>query len=229
MGLRFVVVLAILFFSCMQAESYSVGPAPVWVKPIEFALDPPVKPSQVNFQLLLDDNQENWEEKTTYQHYARKILTTGEAQRYTKISVDFDPSFQSVIFHDLRVWRNGVPSDRLQTCRSEIIHREGSLEDNVYEGELSLVYFLSDIRVGDTVEYSYSIRGVHPVYSTHYFTNIVFQEKEAVEKMHYRILVHPERVLRTKSFYSCPQPWVIDLSPTIREWTWEALDTARGR
>ena len=199
MLLSYILALFLPFLAFCQT---SVGPMPAWVKPIEFPLDPPVKPSQVNFQLLLDDNQENWEEKTTYQHYARKILTQGEVQRYTKINVDFDPSYQTVIFHDLRVWRNGVPSDRLQTCRSEMIHKEKGLEENIYEGELSLIYFLSDIRVGDTVEYSYSIIGTPPVFSTHYFTNIIFQGKEAVEKMHYRLLVHPQRVLRTKSFYS---------------------------
>ena len=45
----------------------------------------------------------------------------------------------------MRVFREGVWIDRLENSKSKILQRETKLEQNLYMGELSLVYFLEDI------------------------------------------------------------------------------------
>lgn len=209
-----------------DSQEFSEGPVPAWVKPCEFPLDPTVKPSQINEQILLIDEQTHWEEQTTYYHRASKFLTQSGAHDFTQIHVEFDPDYERVIFHNLRVLRDGKWSDRLQSSTYKVIQKEEGLENNLYEGVNSLVYFPSDVRVGDVIEYSYSIVGADPVFSAHYDDELYLQQSQAVEKIFYRTLIDPARGLAMKPFNTSLQPQKAELSPHLQEWTWEVLESS---
>ena len=184
---------AFLFFFCLprfllaiplfdQNAHHSIENIPSWVKAIDFSTEAvPIKPSQVNLQCLLIDTQSNWEEKTVYQHLAVKALTKIGVQRISQLSVDFDPSYCQVIMHTARVFREGVWQDKLKNARHQLIQRESELEDNVYNGDLTLLYFLDDIREGDIIEYSYSLAGWHPLFASHYTEEMLMQREVLLE------------------------------------------------
>lgn len=140
----FLLCLPCVFLSAVPMEEastkFSIGPAPAWVKPCDFALESPIKPSQINIQRLLDDIQINWEEKTAYVHKVIKVLDQTGAEGFTQWSIDFDPSYQNVVVHAIRVVRNGESIDCLKKSHHKLLQREQSLDQNLYEGDLSLVY-----------------------------------------------------------------------------------------
>lgn len=207
------------------SSKFSKGSVPAWVKPCDFA-EAPVKPSQINVQQLLDDVQINWEEKTRYVHKVVKILSQAGAEGFTKLSIDFDPSYQSVMVHAIQVLRNGEVIDCLEKSHHKLLQREESLDQNLYEGKLSLVYFLNDIRPGDIFEFSCSIIGESTLWSSHFADTMTLQGSFAtVEKIYRRILMHPDTPLQMKQFHTSLQPQVVDLSPSLREWSWEVLET----
>lgn len=199
---------------------------PSWVKFYDFPLEAvSVKPSQVNVQHLLIDTQRNWDEKTLYLHFAVKTLTQNGVEAISQLHIDFDPFHTQVIVHAIRVFREGKWFDRLENSRSNIIQREKELEQNLYHGNLTLIYFLDDIREDDIIEYSYSLAGGSPFFASHYADMVYLQRDFPVEKIVHRLLGHPDLSFLIKPVNLSIEPKIADLSPSLREWVWEAVDT----
>jgi len=209
-----------------QNSQYSQDAIPTWVKPYDFPLGAvPVKPSQVNLQYLLIDTQRNWEEKILYRHFAVKTLTQSGIEKISQLKIDFDPSYAQVVMHSIRVFREGEWLDRLGNARANLIQRETDLEQNLYNGDLTLVYFLEDVREGDIIEYSYSLKGSPPLFSSHYTDMVYMQRDFSVEKIAYRLVGHPHLSFLIKPINTKIEPKICDLSPSLREWSWEASNT----
>jgi hypothetical protein len=209
-----------------QNTPHSKGATPLWVRSYDFPLEAvSAKPSQVNLQYLLIDTQRNWEEKALYRHFAVKMLTQIGVEKISQLKIDFDPSYTHVVVHAIRVFRGGEWLDRLESARYNVIQRETDLEQNIYNGELTLVYFLEDIRKGDIIEYSYSLKGSPPLFSSHYTDMIYMQRDFSVEKIVHRFLGHPDLSFLIKPVNTAIEPKICDLSTSLREWSWEASDT----
>lgn len=206
---------------------YSQGQIPDWVKPCDFPLEPIApKPSQVNSQCLLLDTQNHLETHALYWHRVVKVLSLTGVEQNAQISLDFDPDYQKITVHMIRVYRDGKWSDRLEKSQHKLLQREEELDCGVYDGGLSLVYFLDDIRVGDIIEYSWSFEGGNPFFSSHYCKTHYYQYRDSIEKISRRILAHPSQALFIKPFHTSLESRITDISPTLREWTWENLLTA---
>ncbi|QYK04592.1 DUF3857 domain-containing transglutaminase family protein [Shewanella zhangzhouensis] len=82
----------------------------------------------------------------------------------SKLELTFNPAFESMKLHSLQVERNGVVSDRLETARINIINQEPELVNDLFHGLATAVVVVPDLRVGDTLRYSYSLEGRNPVY-----------------------------------------------------------------
>lgn len=205
---------------------YSTGKEPAWVKPSDFSLEAiPVKPSQGGLQHLLIDTQRNWEKKTFYSHFVVKALNPSGIQRISQIQIDFDPTYRTVMMHVIRIFRNGKWYNKLLNAQHHLIQRERELEQNLYLGDLTLVYLLDDVQEGDIVEYSYSLIGSHPLFSSHYTDKIYLQRDVPVEKITHRLLAHPDLSFAIKPVNTTITPQIKNLSPSVQEWSWEAMET----
>ena len=206
---------------CFQRDSSNL-----WVQSAYYDLSPPtVKPSQVNVQYLLIDTQRNWEEKTVFKQTAIKPLTQAGVEEVSHLKLVFNPAFTRICVHAIRVYRNGMWHDRLSTARHHLLQREDSLEMQIYSGRLTLVYFISDIRVGDLVEYQYSYIGGNPLFTTHLDDSVYLEERASIEKISYRLLANQGRDLTIKPFHTNLALDIHDLSPELREWSITAYET----
>lgn len=224
--LFFVSVFLTYLSSSENSENYSISPAPSWVKIYDCPLTPiPVDESQVHLQCLHSDVQRYWEEKTTYYRQVYKTLTQTGVENISQIRIDFTPAFEKVLVHQIRIFRNGLPFDRLQNAQYKLIQRESGLEDLLFDGSLSLVYFLNDIREGDIIEYAFSVVGENPIFDSHCTGHVNLQKRSSAERMSYRLLTNPSCLLSIKPVNIDIQPEIVDLSPDVREWTWEVCQT----
>ncbi len=204
----------------------TVGQPPAWVEYFEYELAPAsVKPSHVNIQCLLVDTQRNWEEKTLYCREAVKPLTQAGVEDVSHLELLYDPAFYHVCVHSIRVYRNGMWHDRLSTARQHVLQREDDLEMQVYSGFLTLVYFISDIRIGDVIEYQYSYIGGNPLLTTLLDDEVHLENHESIEKYSYRLLASPARELEIKPFLTNHTLTVQDISPDLREWSISVSET----
>ena len=215
----------IFFLQC--SDKCSIAPPPEWVKPCDFSLEAvPIKPGQEHLQILLMDIQRNWEEKTIYVHQATKIVDQIGIEGFSQIKFNFDPSYQHIVVHQIRIYRDGEWSDRKESSRHELLQREGELEGGIFNGQWTLVYFINDLRIGDIIEYSCAFIGENPISSSRFGSIVYLEDPNVWEKLYYRVLIHPEQPFPMKFFNTSHHPTVTDISSTLREYVWEASNTA---
>ncbi len=148
-------------------------PAPAWVErfapdlaPSTAAGDNRTDGDSVHF--LVRDEQIHAAEGTTYRHYALRFLSQDGVQDHSTLSFSFDPAYQDLRLHQLVVHRDGRAIDRLPRQEIKILQREPNLEDQLYDGRSTATLILEDIRVGDVVEYAYSVHGTNPIFAGHF-------------------------------------------------------------
>lgn len=209
----------------LEKELYTKGPIPSWVKECDYSLDKSHNPAQVNLQYLLTDFQRSWPDQTSYYHSVIKPLTSLGVSYAAQIEIDFSPSFQKVVVHHIRVYRNGEWSDRLEDARYSLLQREEDLEFDLYNGEFTLVYFLEDVCEGDIVEYAFSLVGEIPYFSSHLINMFHFQDMLSFDHLYRRLIASPDIPVNYKLFNNAIEPQITDISPTLREWSWELENT----
>lgn len=144
--------------------SWAIEALPDWVRDEEIATTP-VTPSQ-GIRLLQSDTQINWlqQQPAQYRRHATQVVASSGIDNAAKYEIEFEPSYQQLAIHRLRVKRNGQWSDRLQAKPVELLRRETNLESSQYDGRITASINLPDVRTGDIVEMAWSIRGVNPIF-----------------------------------------------------------------
>ena len=121
---------------------------------------------------MLVESQEDARSQTVYYHYARRFLTDEAVGDHGDINFTYDPSYQHLVFHMLRIHRDGQVIDHLPTQTFEIIRTEDESDRQVYDGQVRAVALVEGVRAGDTMEYAASIVGGNPVFDGPYASSI---------------------------------------------------------
>lgn len=157
----------------LAADEVRKGPAPGWVEPISVSIDAKVPESQVSdgAYWLLSDSQVRIRDSDAVQyfHYAVKAVAESGVESSANIEVNFDPSYQTLTLHAIRVHRAGRVFEKLASASIRVLQREKELEYLIFDGSKSASVFLDDVRVGDVVEYAYSLAGANPVFGNRNF------------------------------------------------------------
>src|SRR5690606_8276294 len=76
----------------------------------------------------------------------------------------------------------------------------------IYNGNYSAYLILDDIRVGDQIEYSYSLIGDNPVFKGKFFEDIYLQTNVPISHLYTSILIDEKRNLKVKEFNGAKKP-----------------------
>lgn len=152
-----------------DSSDVAITDTPDWVESPELIIssNEPYSSIEGGIYYLLLDRQMLVPEKgdvQSYQYFAEKIINQQGVERASQVSVDFDPSYQTLELHSIQVYRDGEATDRLSDADISILQRETELEYQLYNGQHTATIILDDIRVGDIVAYSYTKLGQNPVY-----------------------------------------------------------------
>ncbi len=102
-----------------------------------------------------------------YQKYFRHVYTLNDAssiESAADIKIEFDPFYEKLEIHKINVIRSGNTISKLNKKDIQIISSEAEKDNNIYSGTVTALLLLPDIRKGDTIDYSYTIKGMNPVY-----------------------------------------------------------------
>lgn len=174
-------------------------------------------------QYLLLDFQTNVEIEERYSHVTILANNSEGVQQISDLTIDFDPSFQNVVLHRIDIIRDGVVINKLKVSEAKVIQREQNADRFLYNGNLSVVFNLTDIRVGDLLDYSFTLRGFNPVYSKKYVGNYVLNYTDPVDKIYKRLLIDKDKNIVTKAFNAAAPPEE-QYFGDLKEFKWE-LDT----
>ncbi len=81
-----------------------------------------------------------------------------------QLTIPFVPDYQKARLHKLRVLRGNDSLDKRETVNIRFLQRETRLESGIYSGVVIASLLINDVRVGDTLEYEYSVTGSNPVF-----------------------------------------------------------------
>lgn len=184
-----------------QNSNVSKATEPVWVQNIQLN----VKISEMEkeargFLFLLLDDQVNVQTKESYHRKAYKILNSQGVQEMSDFSIDFDPEYQKLKIHHIKLIRDGKVIDKLDLNNLQIIQRETNLERHLYDGRLSALFNISDVRVNDIIDYSFTLDGFNPIHKGNFQNTYFLNFTDPVDKLHLSILVPKNEELFHKVF-----------------------------
>lgn len=203
------ILLIVLFFglgligSTAKAENREVlkGPAPEWVKPRPIPkYEPDDDPgSNGGTRVLMIDEQINLPAHQSHGHYVRAFTSQSGVQEGSRITFSFDPSYQQLTLHQLRIHRDGQVLDRLAGAQVRVLAREESLDRHLYDGNLSAIIDVEDVQVGDVLEYAFSFTGENPVFAGEFSDFYTTQFQTPLKDFSLRILAPESLSLRHRS------------------------------
>lgn len=198
---------------------------PAWVENIAADFSAVKKTVEVDGGLnrLLVERQTNVSEATQYRHFANQFVTEPAVRDGSRISISFDPAYESLTLHRLIVHRNGKAMNRLEQQEIKLLQREKGLDRHVYDGRMSAEMIMEDIRVGDVLEYAYSTRGANPIFEGKYIEAFNTQFDEPIHHLRFRLLWPAGRRLQFKA-HGKGAPPVITARNGVTEYVWEDRD-----
>ena len=146
----------------IAAGAFSLtDPIPAWVETVaipEASQGQPVVLRLADTQYLIDGAPVVYVRRALLVNDAASLSSAGQ------ISIPFVPQYHKLKLHVVRVLRKGESLDRIASSTVRFLQRETGLEQGVYSGEVTASVLVSDLRVGDTLEYAYSLHGQNPVF-----------------------------------------------------------------
>lgn len=220
------VLLALLApLTASAGQSFSVKPPPSWVQ----QLSPPdlsTGQSRGGITYLLADYQYKVSKATVekYHHQIKRVDSASGLEDISQLEFNFEPSYQTLIIHYIRILRGGQTIDALRPREINVIQQETELSERLYNGTLTALAILSDVRVGDIVEYAYSINGDNPVMSGHYADTFYMEISRPVEQVRLRLLWPANRRLYYRTENTDTEPAVRQIAGDT-EYVWNREKT----
>ena len=185
------------------------GPQPAWVSTVQAPLGKSQGAEQVRqgVHFLLSDVQARVDGRQIqiFRHFAMKALNEKGVESIANLEIRFDPSYERLALHSITVLRAGRRIERLAGVDLRLIQREKDLDYLIFDGSKSVHAFLDDVRVGDVVEYAYTISGSNPVFGERFFGSFNLQGSSPVARLHARLLWPAGRPLHLRTHNGGPE------------------------
>jgi transglutaminase-like putative cysteine protease len=148
-----------------ENKKISLAAEPQWVVSNSFNPRSIITDKEVSggWCLLLWDRQVDVKSHSNYNHLTRKILSQTGVQNGSEILINYNPSFESLIIHKVDIIRDGKIVNNLKLTDFKVFQQEKGLEKKIYNGFYSALLNIEDIRVGDIIDYSFTITGKNPI------------------------------------------------------------------
>ena len=145
-------------------QRYAVAPLPGWVVLAELPGGAPAEAAPMHYRVIDDQIRVDATGTTAFSRIVRVVNQAAGLAQASQIELDFDPSYQTLTLHRVDLVRDGRRIDKLDHRRIELLQREKQLEQRIYDGQLTASIVIDDVRVGDEIDFAYSLSGQNPVF-----------------------------------------------------------------
>lgn len=182
------------------------------------------KESGLSVRYIRSDQQFNiTNEQYIYFNYL-KMQPTNEngLEQVAEINISFNPNFETLSIHNIKIVRDGKTLNRLQKDKIKILDEDSSLENRQLNGRRKVVAVLEDIRVNDILFYSYSISGMNSVLGEKRFGRFSTSWRAPVENVNLRLITDKNNYIQISKTDSDPR---IVNNADYDEYLWSFRDT----
>lgn len=168
-------------------------------------------------------SSQRWHETDSEIYYSRQVKRlddTESLQDASQLSFGFDPSFERLELHHIRIIRNGETSDRLDMDGFRVLHNETDASRLIYNGQVTASMILQDVRQGDIIDYAYSVHGKNPAFHGHISDVTSLRYGVPIARNYRQINLPADRDYSTRDYATAPKPQVItEAGRTIYTWS----------
>jgi len=179
-------------------ECVQVGPVPDWVIPCPFDDQFKGKHGEKVTHLLFD-RQAHAERHEVYMHAALRLETMEAVQNESQWRMQFDPRTESVTVHSIKIRRDGSEIEHAKADKFQLLQREQSLEAFVVHGLFTLLLLLEDVRIGDVLETSITLRWRSAILPENCLQFFALPEGTPIGRHHVSARFSESRPMRWKS------------------------------
>lgn len=155
-------MLLIFQQAASSAATVSKTPLPLWVSDLAIPTAQSSRLAQVKdgTYYLLASRQLRMQDgvRTRYRRYAIKITSRQGLENASKIQIGFRPDVDELFIHRIIVHGRDGSRDLTDRIRFEVFQQEDQLEKGILSGNKTAFANLPRVKVGDTVEYAFSLR-----------------------------------------------------------------------
>ncbi|MEO6632731.1 MAG: DUF3857 domain-containing protein, partial [Mucilaginibacter sp.] len=206
-------ILSFLFVAVSFALAKGAQPIvhisakPTWLSTCKpYNPKPSLRTVEDGYYFSIIEHQVQVEKQADYRHNIREIISETGIQNGSQISVSFDPTYERLDFHEITVWRNNKPQNRLKSSAFKILADEKDLSNFIYQGTYSALCILDDIRKGDRIEYSYTITGRNPIFNNRYSSLQYLQYFQTVAHQYTAVIFSAGHKINIKLFNNAASP-----------------------
>ncbi len=219
---------ALLFLLTLTLSAFAgeleVRPAPAWVEALDADTSLAVARQNVRWGIydIVNDHQVragNGDAWHQYFRIVRKVLSPSGVQNASEVSLDFDPSFETLTIHDVTIIRGGERFDALDPDEIRVIDKEDDSENRIYDGERTALLFLEDVRPGDVIDYSWSLAGSNPILRDRYTDEYDLSTAVPTKRLRHRLVWPIGRPLQWRGVDPA-----IAVKTNTQELVWERRD-----
>jgi transglutaminase-like putative cysteine protease len=201
----------------------AVAPPSKWVVPVrtdgKFNLDP--SDPSTSLRWVLVERQINAKNDEQFFHWVRQVLTPDGVQKASHIAIEYDPSYESLTMHWVKIWRGTNALNCLDPSRILTSQRGLATDDFLFSAERPATLLLDDVRPGDIIDYAYSIEGSNPALDGMFTYRVPLQFEEPVDHLVTRLLWPPPRKFYVQNHGTDIYPTTAYRSNMV-EFTWDA-------
>jgi transglutaminase-like putative cysteine protease len=221
-----VLLVALACQAAAAKPNFTVQPPPAWVQTTAPPADADRNEPEDGLRCMLDDRQvrvtANGSEN--YYHYVQQATTSAAVEQVSQLQLDFEPSYQRLIIHHIHVVRGGQTINALRPSEIKVIQREDEMREQLFNGTLSAVVVLNDVRPGDVLDYAYSVNGDNPVLAGNFADAHTLAHPDTCALLRVRLLWPAARKLFLRTQQTDLQPSVTQGADEV-EYVWERQDS----
>ena len=200
-------------------------PTPDWIVANEPGAPAPADAVSGGINYLLVDQQWRLAPVAAYARYTYLVTHGTGLQEAAELSFTYAPDYERLGFHHVRVLRGDQVIDQLDLERFELLREERDRANGLYDGRLTAVLHLRDVRVGDVIDYAFTRHGQNPIFGGSFFRTFSTGWSVPLGRQFARVTVPPGRKLRVSDHGPASSlVFSESTSPAGRVLTWIATD-----
>lgn len=217
---------ALLFISITNTSFAQLqkNTKPNWITEQTYTKEPDINTDDLSYGILtlLSDEQVHIPKQERYIRVVKKITDNVGIQDGSSISVNFDPTYQKLMLHSVNVIRDNKILNKLNLDDFQTIRQESNSESYIYDGSLDAIANLSDIRNGDIIDISYTVKGFNPIHKDHFSGSFSFNDYQPIGKIHINLISKTQ--LNYKTINSEIEPSITNVG-NYTKYEWENSNT----